>query len=63
MHAGASTALASALGMLSLEPGKDFEIVMVSFDPRDTPALAAAKKADVPRSATSAPAPTTAGIS
>ena len=31
--------------MLSLEPGKDFEIVTVSFDPRDTPAPAAAKKA------------------
>ena len=27
-------------------PGKDFEVVTVSFDPRDTPALAAAKKAD-----------------
>ena len=40
-----STALASALGVLSLEPGKDFEIVTVSFDPRDTPAAAAAKKA------------------
>jgi protein SCO1/2 len=29
----------------SLEPGKDFEIVTVSFDPRDTPATATAKKA------------------
>ena len=37
--------LASALGVLSLEPGKDFEIVTVSFDPRDTPASASAKKA------------------
>jgi len=37
--------LASALDVLSLEPGKDFEIVTVSFDPRDTPAAAAAKKA------------------
>src|SRR4029079_5261437 len=37
--------LASALGVLSLEPGKDFEIVTVSFDPRDTPKTAAAKKA------------------
>jgi protein SCO1/2 len=37
--------LATALGVLSLEPGKDFEIVTVSFDPRDTPATAAAKKA------------------
>ncbi len=38
--------LASALDVLSLEPGKDFEIVTVSFDPRDTPATAAAKKAN-----------------
>jgi protein SCO1/2 len=37
--------LATALGVLSLEPGKDFEIVTVSFDPRDTPATATAKKA------------------
>jgi protein SCO1/2 len=37
--------LASALSVTSLEPGKDFEIVTVSFDPRDTPATAAAKKA------------------
>ena len=37
--------LASALGVLSLVPGRDFELVTVSFDPRDTPASAAAKKA------------------
>jgi protein SCO1/2 len=37
--------LASALDVLSLEPGKDFEIVTVSFNPNDTPAMAAAKKA------------------
>jgi protein SCO1/2 len=37
--------LASALDMLALEPGNDFEIVTVSFNPRDTPATAAAKKA------------------
>jgi protein SCO1/2 len=37
--------LASALDVLALEPGRDFEIVTVSFDPRDTPAIAAAKKA------------------
>jgi protein SCO1/2 len=37
--------LSSALGVLSLDPGKDFEIVTVSFDPRDTPAAASAKKA------------------
>jgi protein SCO1/2 len=37
--------LSSALGVMSLNPGKDFEIVTVSFNPRDTPASAAAKKA------------------
>jgi len=37
--------LASALDVLSLVPGKDFEIVTVSFDPRDTAATATAKKA------------------
>jgi protein SCO1/2 len=37
--------LSSALGVLSLDPGKDFEIVTVSFNPRDTPATARAKKA------------------
>ena len=37
--------LASALDVLSLEPGRDFEIVTVSFNPRDTPASATAKKA------------------
>lgn len=37
--------LASTLGVLSLEPGQDFEVITVSFDPRDTPATATAKKA------------------
>src|SRR5262249_53980947 len=37
--------LATALNILSLQPGRDFEIVTVSFDPRDTPAGAASKKA------------------
>jgi protein SCO1/2 len=37
--------LASALRTLSLEPGRDFEIVTVSFDPRDTPRTASEKKA------------------
>jgi len=36
--------LASALDVLSLVPGKDFEIVTVSFDPRDTAVTATAKK-------------------
>jgi protein SCO1/2 len=37
--------LSSALGVLSLTPGRDFEIVTISFNPADTPASAAAKKA------------------
>jgi protein SCO1 len=35
----------SALKAVSLDPGKDFEVVAVSFDPRDTPEIAARKKA------------------
>ncbi len=35
---------ASALSILSLQPGKDFEIVTVSFEPNEKPDLAAAKK-------------------
>jgi len=38
-------ALASSLDTMSLQPGQDFEVVTISFDPRETPALAAAKKA------------------
>jgi len=37
--------LASTLNVLTLEPGRDFEVVTVSFDPHDTPASATAKKA------------------
>ena len=37
--------LSSALGTMSLNPGADFEIVTVSFNPHDTPATATAKKA------------------
>jgi protein SCO1 len=37
--------LSSALNVLSLEPGQDFEIVTVSFNPRDTPDTARTKKA------------------
>jgi protein SCO1/2 len=37
-------ALASALDVLSLQPGTDFEVVTISFDPREKPELAAAKK-------------------
>ena len=38
------TGLESALKAVSLNPGQDFEVVAVSFDPKDTPELAAAKK-------------------
>jgi protein SCO1 len=37
--------LSTALNVLSLEPGTDFEIVTVSFNPHDTPETARAKKA------------------
>jgi protein SCO1 len=37
--------LASALGVLSFTVGQEFDIVTVSFDPKETPELAAAKKA------------------
>jgi protein SCO1/2 len=36
--------LVSALSVLSFQPGREFEIVTVSFDPKDTPAAAGAKK-------------------
>jgi protein SCO1/2 len=36
--------LVTSLKGVGLEPGKDFQIVTVSFNPRETPALAAAKK-------------------
>jgi protein SCO1 len=37
--------LTSALRMVRLTPGKDFDVVVVSIDPTEGPALAAAKKA------------------
>jgi protein SCO1 len=36
--------VAGALKAVSLNPGQDFEVVAVSFDPKDTPELAASKK-------------------
>jgi protein SCO1/2 len=38
------SAITSSLNLLSLDAGKDFEVVAVSFDPRETPAQAAARK-------------------
>lgn len=37
--------LGSTLKTMSFEPGKEFDVVAVSFDPRDTPEKAAKKKA------------------
>ena len=37
--------LTSALEMVHLVPGKDFQIVIISIDPTETPKLAAEKKA------------------
>lgn len=37
--------LVGALEMVNLTPGKDFQIVIVSIDPSETPAMAAEKKA------------------
>ncbi|HEV2136402.1 MAG TPA: SCO family protein [Terracidiphilus sp.] len=38
--------LASALKMIDFRPGKDFNIVAISIDPTETPAMAAEKKAE-----------------
>lgn len=35
----------SSFKTLSLNPGEDFDVISISFDPRETPALAASKKA------------------
>jgi protein SCO1/2 len=37
--------LVGALEMVNLTPGKDFQVVIVSIDPLETPSIAAAKKA------------------
>jgi protein SCO1/2 len=36
--------MVSSLKAVSFDPGRDFEVVSVSFDPKDTPDLAASKK-------------------
>ena len=36
--------VARAASVMSLDAGRDFDVVTVSFDPRETPAMAAAKK-------------------
>ena len=39
-------AMTSTLDVLALDAGKDFEVVLVGIDPRETPAQAAAKKSE-----------------
>ena len=39
--------LTSTLKILKLDVGKDFDVLTVSFDPRETPEMAAAKKAPI----------------
>ena len=39
------SSLAATLGVLSENPGNDFDVVSISIDPRETPALALEKKA------------------
>jgi protein SCO1/2 len=36
--------IASALEMVKLEPGKDFNVIIISIDPSETPEIAAKKK-------------------
>ena len=38
------TGMVKTLSAISLQPGKDFDIVTISFDPSETPKLAAAKR-------------------
>jgi protein SCO1/2 len=40
-------AMASTFGVLSMNPGEDFEIVAISIDPRETPEVATRRKAEV----------------
>lgn len=40
------TEMASALGRVPLQPGRDYDAIAVSIDPSETPALAAEKKAN-----------------
>lgn len=41
------SSLTSSLRIVKLDVGKDFDVLTVSFDPRDTPEMAAAKKAPI----------------
>ena len=37
-------ALSNSLGLMTLDPGKDYQVITVSFDPRDTPRTSAHQK-------------------
>jgi len=37
-------ALSNSLGLMTLDPGKDYQVITVSFDPRDTPQTSAHQK-------------------
>lgn len=39
--------LESSLRVVDFDPGKQFDVITVSFDPTDTPAIAASKKAEI----------------
>jgi protein SCO1/2 len=39
------SSLSATLGVMSEDPGEDFEVVSISIDPRETPAMALEKKA------------------
>ena len=39
--------MAASLKVVPFTPGQDYDVIVVSFDPRDTPALAAAKKREI----------------
>ena len=49
LHAGAQRRGRRRSRSLNFTVGDEFDVVTVSFNPKETPAMAAAKKADVPR--------------
>ena len=55
--------LASALGVLKFSVGQEFDIVTVSFDPKETPELARGEEGGLPRAVQARRAPATAGTS
>jgi len=47
VYGEALAGLSQAMRLVKFDVGKEFDVVTVSFDPTDTPALAAAKKAEI----------------